>query len=78
MSAPTPNEIRSARIAAGLSQEGAAMLVGLSGRAKWYAYESARAAIAPAAWELFLLKTGQHPDASMVLKLASKLPIDTP
>lgn len=66
---PTPNDIRTARYRADLSQAAACQLVsnvGAKGYRTWQRYETAldhpeHRTIPPGLWELFLLKTGQHP-----------------
>lgn len=63
---PTPLEVKAARAAAGITQEAAAALIYQFSSANWRAYESGRIKIHPSSWELFLLKTNQHP----TLKLA--------
>lgn len=70
---PAPNEIADARKRAGLSQAAAASLVHLGSKSRWYEYESGYRPIDPARWELFLLKTDQHPD----WQAAPKVSIDT-
>lgn len=68
---PDPAQVREARRVRQLSQEDAAMLVGLSHGARWGEHESVKRhrPINAARWELFLLKTGQHP----TLRLESKI-----
>jgi len=56
---PTPDQVRAARTAAGLTQAAAAALVHLSGQVRWAEYENGTRNIDLARWELFLLKTGQ-------------------
>ncbi len=59
---PSPTEIRTARAVAGLSQSAAAELVFAKLRV-WQYWESDNAReINLASWELFLLKTDQHPN----------------
>jgi hypothetical protein len=66
---PSPEQVRCARKAAGLSQTAASQLVsdaGAKGYRTWQRYEAStdspdRRAIPIGIWELFLLKTGQHP-----------------
>lgn len=58
---PTSQQVRAARHSAGLSQDKAARLVGLAHGVRWSEYESGRAPMDAARWELFLVKTGQHP-----------------
>lgn len=62
---PTPDDIRAARAAAAHTQAEAATLVHAA-RRSWEAWEStapgtATRAMPLASWELYLLKTGQHP-----------------
>jgi DNA-binding XRE family transcriptional regulator len=62
---PTPEQIRLARTAAGHTQAEAAELVHAA-RRSWEAWEStspgtATRAMPLASWELYLLKSGQHP-----------------
>lgn len=61
---PTAAEIREARDIAELSQQLAADLVHLGSRSRWAEYERGARQIDLARWELFLIKTGQHPDYS--------------
>jgi transcriptional regulator with XRE-family HTH domain len=63
---PTPDIIKAARLAVGLTQEQAAELVRLHNRNRWSEYE--RGARAPdwPRWTLFLLLTGQHPKARLI------------
>jgi len=56
MNSPTPEEIKSARIAAGLTQPEAAALVYVDIRA-WQYWESGQRNMHPTKWELFNLKT---------------------
>lgn len=67
---PEPSQVREARRVRQLSQEDAAMLVGLSHGARWGEHESEKRhrPINAARWELFLLKTGQHPTLRLELK----------
>ena len=69
ISPPTPDDIRSARAAAGHTQAEAAALVHAA-RRSWEAWESTSAGTATramplASWELYLLKTLQHPTLSL-------------
>ncbi|MGV8823018.1 hypothetical protein [Methylibium petroleiphilum] len=54
---PTPEQIRAARSAAGLTQEQARELIYASLRA-WEQWEAGDARMHPGLWELFLIKTG--------------------
>lgn len=68
----TPTEIRAIRLQAGLSAREAAELVRVT-TVTWQRWEgqTARATTIPFAdWELFLLKTGQHPEYTLVKKPA--------
>lgn len=58
MTQPTPQQIKSARAAAGLTQEQAAAVIHKKQLA-WQRYESGDRAMDAAYWELFLIKTGQ-------------------
>jgi DNA-binding XRE family transcriptional regulator len=58
---PTKDEIREARIRAGLRQEDAANLVHLGHLQRWGEYERGDRNIDVSRWELFLIKTDQHP-----------------
>lgn len=58
---PTSEELRCLRRAANISQSKAATLVHLSNGTRWYEYEAGKRNIDIARFELFLIKTGQHP-----------------
>ena len=58
---PTPDEIRATREAAGLSQQAAAKLAGLSSQSRWAEYEAGVRRPAAQAWELWLLRVDKHP-----------------
>lgn len=68
MIAPTASQISTAREQAGLSQQQAAELVHVDIRS-WRRWELAERGINMAAWELFLLRTGQHPDCTLSERL---------
>jgi len=55
-SSPSPEEIRSRRAAAGLTQTAAAALIHSSKRT-WQDWEAGIARMHPGLWELFLFKT---------------------
>ena len=57
----TPAHIKAARKAANLTQAQAAEIAGLSARQRWIEYEKGDFKPSPQTWELFLLRTGQHP-----------------
>lgn len=59
MKSPTPAEVRAARDRAGLTQEQAGALIGVS-RVTWARFEMEKhdSAPSPAEWELFLHKAG--------------------
>lgn len=61
MSPPTPDEVRAARLAAGLTQAQAAELVHYGRALRWSDLECGRHAVPAAVWELFQIKTGTHP-----------------
>lgn len=56
MEKPTPEEVKAARIEAGLKQREAADLVHVTLRA-WQTWEEGSRAISLTAWELFKIKT---------------------
>lgn len=67
MTKPTPEAILMARKTAGLTQEQAAQHLGSHNRV-WRMYESGDRALSAPLWELFLLKTGQHPNFALTEK----------
>lgn len=58
---PTVDEIRASRAAAGLTQDAAANLIGLSTQSRWAEYETGVRLPGAALWELWLLLVDQHP-----------------
>ena len=68
MEKPTPEMIRAARVAAGLTQTEAAAVVHRPSYRTWQDWERGRAQMPLDAWELFLLKTNQHPKAQLVAR----------
>ena len=58
---PTPDAIKAARAAAGLTQAEAADLVYLSRLQSWSEFERGATSMDNARWELFLIKAGQSP-----------------
>lgn len=60
----SPEQVKQARLAAGLSAREAGALVGVSGLTwqRWEGQSSRQTEIPYAAWQLFLLRTNQHPD----------------
>lgn len=64
MQTPTPDQVIAARKAAGHSQTAAGQTIGVSLRT-WQYYESDREMLA-GLYELYLLRTGQHPDLVLV------------
>jgi hypothetical protein len=68
---PSLEEIRAARVAAELDRAAAAELVHLGHAVRWAEYETGARGIDMAKWELFLLKTGQHPDMKAIRKRAA-------
>jgi len=59
---PTKEEVAEARRIAGVSQERAAQLVGLTSHTRWSEYERGVRRMDPMRFEMFKIKTGQHPD----------------
>jgi putative transcriptional regulator len=57
---PSPERIKSARLALGYTQKEAAALVHVSLRA-WQMWEAGDRKMPPAVWELCVIKTGLHP-----------------
>ena len=55
---PTPENLRTVRVDAELTQAQAAALVYLGDVARWSEYERGKRPIDPARWELFLIKVG--------------------
>ncbi len=58
--APTPEEVRAARSAAGMTQTEAAETVHMSMRA-WQQWEGGERTMPQGLFELFMIKTGQWP-----------------
>ena len=58
---PSKEQIKAARVAAGLTQEQAAAVVYRNSLTRWSEWETGMVPMQPAVWELFLFKTGQHP-----------------
>ena len=59
---PTPEMVKEARLNTGLTQGAACEVVHLKNTARWSEYETGERNMDSARWELFLVKTGQHPD----------------
>lgn len=55
---PTPDQLRAARLAAGLSQEDAGELI-LGSRRSWENWEQGRVKMHPGLFDYFMIKTGQ-------------------
>lgn len=78
--APTPEEIRDARLRANLSQVQACELVGISEVMTWSKYESRRedgepkSRIDPIRWAHFLLMIGLHPGLVLIPRLGVEKP----
>jgi len=60
-----PADILSVRLHAGLTQDEAAALVGLGSRTRWAEYENGTRRPESSRWELFLLKSGLHPEFTL-------------
>lgn len=67
MNAPTPSEITATRQAAGWTQAKSAHMVHVA-IGTWKQYESGIRTPHVALWELYLLKTGQHPTHTIAEK----------
>lgn len=59
MTNPRPDEIKAARLTAGLTQVEAGAVVHSPSRRAWQNWERGESKIPMAEWELFLIKTGQ-------------------
>ena len=72
--APTPTQIKEARATAGHTQQQAAETIGVTGPNAWGTWKRWEAgpdaqsgrAMQPGLFELYVLKTGQHPDFELV------------
>ncbi len=58
MNNPTPDQIRAARLAAGLTQPKAGELI-LASKRSWENWEQGRVKMSPGLFDYFLVKTGQ-------------------
>lgn len=58
---PTPEQVKQARLKAGLKLREAADLLGLANEQVWNKYENGTRTMDPRSYALFLLLTGQHP-----------------
>jgi len=67
---PTPDEVRAARLASGLTVAGAAELAGLGAAPRWAEYENGSRTCDAARWELFLLRVGLHPTLALIVRAA--------
>lgn len=65
MKQPTAEQIRKAREKAGLTQAQAAELVHYSYKQGWGKVEQGASPMPMDKWELFLIKTGQHPQLKL-------------
>lgn len=65
---PSHDQVKAARHNSGLTQQKSAEAVHQADSSNWRSYESGKTKMHPAAWELYLLKTGQHPTHQMVSK----------
>ncbi len=59
---PTKEQVKAARMAANLTQEQAAYVLYRDSLSRWSEWETGLKTMRPADWELFLVKTNQHPD----------------
>lgn len=62
---PSPEQVRAAREAAGLTQTTAAELI-FGARRTWADWEGGARKMPPAAWVMFLLRADLHPSAKLV------------
>lgn len=62
---PTPADIIQARQRAGHTAAQAAKLVHIARGQTWLDWEAGRRNMPQASWELYLLRTGQHPSAKL-------------
>lgn len=67
---PTPEQVRAAREAAGLTQEQAGAITHNARRA-WQDWEAGNRRMPHSAWTLYLLMTNQHPNYQLTPKSAS-------
>lgn len=65
--APTPTQVKAARLAAGLTQTQAAALVHWGDQRRWGERERGESVMPPAEWELFLLKVARRNTAHKVV-----------
>lgn len=68
---PSPDEIRASRDAAGITQDAAARLIGLSSQSRWAEYEAGMKVPGAALWELWLLLVDQHPSMRLTRRRGS-------
>lgn len=68
MDTPTPEQISAARSVAGHTAEQAIALLHRGRRMTWMDWEAGRREMPPGLWELYLLKTGQHPELVLVAR----------
>lgn len=59
---PSAEQLRAARLAAGLTQSEAAAMVHLAHLYRWSEMERGLVQMDAARWELFIIKCGMHPD----------------
>lgn len=72
MNNPTPQEIAAARTTASQTTTEAAAEVHAAART-WQQWEAGDRKMPRAVWELYLLRTGQHPEKKLVKKLLTPL-----
>lgn len=61
MEKPTPKAIKLARHNANLSKAEAAKILGANNALQWQLWEDGKVTMSRIEWEMFLLKTKQHP-----------------
>lgn len=74
---PTKEQVLEARKAVGLTQEEAAEIAKLSSFTRWSEYERGVRNMEPARYELFLIKTEQHPNYAPVKQKRAKTEVKT-
>lgn len=73
MESPTDRQIEAARRAAGHTQDEAIAVLHRARRMTWNDWECGRTVMPPELWELYLLKTGQHPTTVLAARAPAAL-----
>lgn len=69
---PTKEQVRAGRAAAGQTLEQAAETAGLANLQRWYEYETGTRTMEATRWEIYLLKTNQHPTLKLNVRKCPK------